>query len=175
MRKETQCKADKDNDENIAFRNYLDHFKYFSRLDRSIMDLYSVMFNRFFIYSSKLYRSVPVVFKNILARYFVVAYIDFCSKKICKFNLDKKKPETENEMNIQAIILKDMPIKQYSGVSKLQDNTDFGNTKLQSDRFTYKVKDRRGKKEVETKICLDARDKIFLQELERILLYSVKP
>lgn len=175
MRKETQRKADKDNDENISFRNYLDHFKYFSKLDRSIMDLYSVMFNRFFIYSSKLYRSVPVVFKNILARYFVVAHIDFCPKKICKFNLDKKKPEKENEMNIQAIILKDISVKQYSSISKSQDNTNSDNTKLQSDRFTYKVKDRRGKKEVETKICLDARDKIFLQELERILLYSVKP
>lgn len=172
MRRETQHKADKDNDENIVFRNYLDHFKYYSKLDRSIMDLYSVMFSQFFIYSSKLYRSVPIVFKNILARYFVIAHIDFCSKKICKFKLDKKEPEKERD--IEAIILKDMPIKQNFRISKPQDNTDSDNTKLQSAGFTYKVKDKRGEKEVETKICLDARDKIFLQELERILLYSVK-
>lgn len=174
MRRETQDKADKDNDENIAFRNYLDHFKYFSKLDRSIMDLYSVMFSQFFTYSSKLYRSVPVVFQNILARYFVIVHIDFCSKKIYKFKLNKKESEKEKKRNIEAIILKDMPIKQDSCISKPQDNTDSSNTKLRSASFTYKVKDKRGEKEVETKICLDARDKIFLQELERILLYSVK-
>lgn len=55
------------------FRDFIDHFKYFARRDRSMLELYSIMFGQFFRNDIKLKKSVPVTFQNILARHFVVA------------------------------------------------------------------------------------------------------
>ena len=55
------------------FRDYIDHFKYFARRDRSMLELYSTMFGQFFRNDIKLKKNVPVAFQNILARHFVVA------------------------------------------------------------------------------------------------------
>lgn len=56
-----------------AFRNEIDHFKYFTHADRSILEYYSMIYDRFFDYDLKLKKSMTYIFKNILARYFVVA------------------------------------------------------------------------------------------------------
>lgn len=54
-------------------RNYVDHFKYYARADRSILELYSTYYNCFFDYSTKLRKSVLLNFESILERYFVGA------------------------------------------------------------------------------------------------------
>lgn len=56
----------------IELRNYIDHFKYYARRDRSILELYSKVFERFFKHDVKLKKSVTVILSNILARYFVI-------------------------------------------------------------------------------------------------------
>lgn len=156
-RRNSRTVIDAEHDEIAAFRNYIDHFKYFSSLDRSIMDLYSMMFDGFFSYSSKLHRSVPVVLQNILARYFVIAEINLGTKEMQSFKSDEKKDVKARA----AITLKD------EGLS--------------SSCFTYKVealkkmKNKEGKswtKKVEEKIKVDARGEKFLQELCRILEYA---
>ena len=53
-------------------RDYIDHFKYFVRSDRSLLDLYSEVFDRFFTYDQKLRKNVPNVLTNILARHFIL-------------------------------------------------------------------------------------------------------
>lgn len=65
--------VDRDHDDMAEFRRYIDHFKYFSNLDRSIMELYSDMYDRFLDYDIKLRKSVSYIFQNILMRYFVLA------------------------------------------------------------------------------------------------------
>lgn len=60
----------------IDFRNYIDHFKYFSRRDASVLELYSKMYASFFRHDTKLKKSVTVTFQNILARHFVLASIN---------------------------------------------------------------------------------------------------
>lgn len=176
-RKEAK-KADRENDENIEIRNYLDHFKYFSHLDRSMLELYSIMFDRFLSYSPKLHKSVPVVLKNILAKHFVIANLDFGSKRI--YNFKTKKGESEEEKaRVSAVIqLKERRVSKKESEQK----RDRPLPELESDYFTYKVKDKRKykaeknktiEKIVEAKIQLDARGEIFLRELERILLYSL--
>ena len=42
----------------IEFRNYIDHFKYYSRRDRSILNLYSQVFANYFRHDRKLKKSV---------------------------------------------------------------------------------------------------------------------
>ena len=54
-------------------RNYIDHFKYYANMDRSLLELYGEIFDRFFIYDLKLKKSVSFVFKNILKKYAVIA------------------------------------------------------------------------------------------------------
>lgn len=153
--------ADNEIDENVEFRKYIDHFKYFSNLDRSMLELYSVMFDRFFAYSSKLHKSVPVVLQNILAKYFVIANVKLESEERPCF-----KGEADRTT---AVITLD------------RNKNDL--SLLRSDCFTYKVLDRkmykdksgkRQKKDVEIKLKLDARDSIFLYELENILQYVTK-
>ena len=64
-----------EHDNIIKTRNYIEHFKYFIRSDRSMIDLYSEVYDRFFRHDYKLKKSVPTVLINILARNFMDAYI----------------------------------------------------------------------------------------------------
>lgn len=60
----------------ITTRNYIDHFKYYGGI-RSILDLYSEVFDRFFTYNNGLRKNVTVVLCNILQRHFVAARLSF--------------------------------------------------------------------------------------------------
>ncbi len=55
------------------FRNEIDHLKYFIRADKSILQMYSRIYNGFFSYDLKLKKSVSYIFANILAKYFIIA------------------------------------------------------------------------------------------------------
>lgn len=152
-RRDSEKALDIEHDEIATFRNYIDHFKYFSNLDRSMIDLYSIIFDNFFSYSSKLHRSVPIVLQNILARYFVIASINIGTKEMLSFN-------SENRKQRAFLTFKDKQL--YSGT------------------FTYKIKEKKEikkenktfTKELEKKIHVDARGEKFLEELKRILEYS---
>ena len=53
-------------------RNYIDHFKYYADHKRSLLDLYSEVYERFFNYSVNYRKSVSYILPNILERYFIV-------------------------------------------------------------------------------------------------------
>jgi len=57
----------------VDVRNYVDHFKYYFKADRSIMELYSAYYDCFFDYSTKMRKSVLLNFISILERHFVVS------------------------------------------------------------------------------------------------------
>lgn len=56
----------------VETRNYIDHFKYYANHERSLLDLYSEIYERFFDYSRNFKKSVSYILTNILERYFVV-------------------------------------------------------------------------------------------------------
>lgn len=60
-------------DDFSKFRNDIAHMRYMATQEESIMEMMSKVYNGFFIYDSKLKKSVSFIFKNILMRYFVVA------------------------------------------------------------------------------------------------------
>lgn len=127
-------------------RNYIDHFKYFSKGDRSILDLYSEVYDRFFRYDQKLKKSVTVVLQNVLMRYFVT---------------------TRSTMALKT--------KEVNGVEHKAANIILdrraGKCPLGSTLMTYKVpddKDDSKKKEV----LVEARSVKFLEQLAKILEYT---
>ena len=69
-------------DELHQFRNDIDHLKYFISADKSILDMYSQVYNGFFSYDIKLKKSVSYIFTNILAKYFVTADIKLNAKQV---------------------------------------------------------------------------------------------
>ena len=60
-----------EHDSVIETRNYIDHFKYYAGHERSILDLYSEVYECFFDYSMNYKKSVSYIITNILERYFV--------------------------------------------------------------------------------------------------------
>lgn len=78
----------------IEFRNYIDHFKYYSRRDRSILNLYSQVFANYFRHDRKLKKSVTFILKNILARHFIIARTVLAEVEVEKKDgrKDKKNP-----------------------------------------------------------------------------------
>lgn len=58
------------------FRNDIAHMKYMIRDDKSLWDIFSAFYNGFFVYDTKLKKSVSYICKNILERYFVIADLE---------------------------------------------------------------------------------------------------
>lgn len=138
----------------VKFRNYLDHFKYYARLDNSILDLYSVVYDSFFSYNIKLKKSVSYVLTNILLSYFIDVKLKFSSYR--NENSEKEK--------------------------KTVRNTNISIDTAQSDNFTYKlkkiIKKKNGMEAVENdnsregEIRVSAREKTFVEEVVNILQYK---
>lgn len=77
-------------DEIVKQRNAIDHFRYYSKTDKSMMDLYFMIYQSFFTYDPKLRKSVSFNFKNILKRYFVIANTEMKKEEESKMTFSKK-------------------------------------------------------------------------------------
>ncbi|MDY3773562.1 MAG: type VI-A CRISPR-associated RNA-guided ribonuclease Cas13a [Eubacterium sp.] len=133
----------------IEFRNYIDHSKYFSRRDRSMLEMYSTMYAIFFQHDMKLKKSVTVSLQNILARHFVLASIDLA------YDMAEK---TEN--------IKD-GTKENRKVPKIEIK------KLNSEVTVHKYKiTQEGGRVREVTKKLDYYDQRFLERMRRILEYK---
>ncbi len=133
----------------VKLRNYVDHFKYYSKMDNSIMDLYSQIYDNFFEYDLKLKKSVSYIFKNILLRYFVIADINF----------EKSQEEKILTKRTTQIVIK--------------------GDELKSDIFTYKLSNEREVKNQQKLKHFDsalvyARNEKFLSQLMNILHYKMR-
>ncbi len=62
----------KEHDDIIDLRNYIEHFHYYSSADRSLLSLYSEVFDRFFTYDMKYQKNVANMMYNILLSHFVI-------------------------------------------------------------------------------------------------------
>ena len=139
----------KNNDDVVKMRNYIDHFSYFAGYERSLMDLYSDFFDRFFEYDQKLHKSVSFVFKNILLRYFVISDLNFVS--VYRYSYKDKKEGTDKCCGLE-----------------LKKERKGGDLSLKADNVTIKYKNQNDPQKVQ----VFARDDEFLSRLEGILTYK---
>ena len=104
----------KEHDDITDLRNYIDHFKYYSaNNDRSMLDLYGEVFDRFFTYDMKYQKSVITQLENILMRHFVILNVHM--------GTGEKMIDRRSRKECARI--------------------DIRKRGLSSDRFTYKYKD----------------------------------
>lgn len=108
-----------EHDRVIDLRNYIEHFHYYTRLNRSILDLYGEVFDRFFSYDMKYQKNVINILYNILMRHFI--------KSEYAFGTTEK--EMDNKKNKERASIS---LKEKRGLS--------------SDKMTYKLDDGQGTK-----------------------------
>lgn len=131
-------------DKLIDLRNFIDHFKYYARAEKSILELYSQMYSDFLTYDTKLKKSVTYILKNILLRYFVDASITM---------------EYVDRKSAQGKISRIANIKIYE-------------KDLRSDFFTYKLfKSEDGRVVSGGETLVKAREDKFIEQLRKILEY----
>lgn len=132
----------REHDQIIKTRNYIAHFKYFGKCDRSILDLYSEIYDRFFRYDLKLKKSMSFVLPNILLKYFVNV----------RTEMHVREKEVEGTVHKAALL------------SLCEKKA------LESTYLTYKIPvDKCDKKK---EVLVAARSEIFLEQLKKILEYE---
>lgn len=132
-------------------RNYIDHMKYLSKTDTSIMEMFSWIYNGFFDYDIKLKKSVSFILNNILMKYFVVLKLNIVCTENTYQVLESQTSGTKNK--------KDLTMKE----------TLFKAGSADSEKFIYKqfrVKEGKRSKILE----LPARSKEFCQNIRKLLM-----
>ena len=107
-----------EHDQCVALRNYIEHFHYYAKMDRSLLDIYSEVFDRFFTYDMKYAKNVPNMLYNILLQHLVVPSFEF--------NSGEKKLGDHNSLS-----------KKRATISLKSENG------LASEKFTYKIGDKK--------------------------------
>lgn len=133
----------------IDFRNYIDHSKYLSRRDKSMLEMYSTMYAIFFQHDTKLKKSVTVSLQNILARHFVLTSIDLT------YDIADKSRNTKDGK------------KRNRKASKIEIKTMYSEVTIHK----YKNKQKDGRVREDTK-KLDYYDQRFLDRMRKILEYK---
>ncbi len=157
----------------FGFRNYIDHFKYYSRRDRSILELYSQVFANYFRYDNKLRKSVTFIFKNILARHFVIARTVLEETKVEKIDdrKDRKNPIIRNYNQAVFRIPEDNGLQSDDTLHKYTEE-DVNN----AIKAKKNSKDRNGGKKYiprkDDKYKIPMYDENFIKCLYRILNYA---
>lgn len=89
----------------IRFRNDIAHMRYMSNQAMSIMSIVSNIYKSFFVYDTKLKKSISLVFKNILMRYGVIADL--------VFSYNNKNQSIKDDMDINIINIKNLKSDKY--------------------------------------------------------------
>lgn len=89
----------------IRFRNDIAHMRYMSNQAMNIMSIVSNIYKSFFVYDTKLKKSISLVFKNILMRYGVIADL--------VFSYNNKNQRIKDDMDINIINIKNLKSDKY--------------------------------------------------------------
>lgn len=89
----------------IRFRNDIAHMRYMSNQAMNIMSIVSNIYKNFFVYDTKLKKSISLVFKNILMRYGVIADL--------VFSYNNKNQSIKDDMDINIINIKNLKSDKY--------------------------------------------------------------
>lgn len=147
-----------------TLRNNIAHMHYMVKQDNSLMELYSDMYNRFFIYDRKLQKSVSFVFKNIMMRYHIEAFTEMKHKgeEVDKFSMVIK-PDTVTQKGnaVYGLVSNDFTYKDLEEPKKnrktgeyLVDNEGYY---LTQHRKTFNV---------------PALSRVFINQVRRLLEYK---
>ncbi len=104
----------KEHNQCVDLRNYIEHFHYYTKRDRSMLDLYSEVFDRFFTYDMKYAKNVPNMMYNILLQHLVVAAFEFGSS-------EKRLGDKNEQTKLRAMFM----LRENNGLS--------------AEQFTYKL------------------------------------
>lgn len=130
-------------------RNYIAHMKYLSKGDKSILEMFSWMYNGFFDYDIKLKKSVSYIMRNIMMRYFLI--------------LNTKMELVKNTYNVpQKPIIADKPMKNIT-----LSEVEFGIKSIDSENFVYKEFELADKRK---SLEIPARSKEFCNNVKALLL-----
>lgn len=134
----------------INTRNYIEHFKYFIKSDRSMMDLYSEVYDRFFRHDHNRKKNVPDSLKNVLADNFMIVDIsmELGSKKVG----EKKKGFREHKAS----------------------RIEFTDSGIRSTDMTYTIKPDIKDNKKDEKVLVPARSEVFLKQFRKILEYRIQ-
>ncbi len=150
-------------EEAINLRNYIAHFKYFSRLNHSMEEIYGDIFSSFFSYNTNLHKSIPVVYRNILAQYKLLASIEITESDSKTYS----EKTVRDYKNVKWVIKEDYSIYAHGFEKTIKG--------LESDKLTFKIKkeapterNRHPKGEVD----LEAHDDKYLDNVRRLLSYK---
>ena len=134
----------------INTRNYIEHFKYFIKSDRSMMDLYSEIYDRFFRHDHNRKKNVPDSLKNVLADNFMIVDIsmELGSKKVG----EKKKGFREHKAA----------------------RIEFTDSGIRSTDMTYTIKPNIKDNKKDKKVLVPARSEVFLKQFRKILEYRIQ-
>ena len=163
-------------------RNYIDHFRYFVKADRSILDLYSDIYNIFFSYSENYRKSVTFILPNILSRYFVLTGL----------HMDKQTRQVTNANNVSVSrngvrIDIDDELKSYQLTYNIEEETDekgchyektngekAGAENSKKEERTNALTSGANSEKKKIPVKVDARDKQFLKDVKQILYYRTR-
>ena len=134
----------------INTRNYIEHFKYFIKSDRSMMDLYSEVYDRFFRHDHNRKKNIPDSLKNVLADNFMIVDIsmELGSKKVG----EKKKGFREHKAS----------------------RIEFTDSGIRSTDMTYTIKPDLKDNKKDEKVLVPARSEVFLKQFRKILEYRIQ-
>lgn len=136
-------------------RNYIDHFKFLAKSDRSILELYSEVYSYYFTYSRKLQKSVSFSLLNVLERYFVMTKLEMKGiKKKITYDNKKDKEKTVKRVDFKHGILDAIKM-------------NYKNIKYEDKYKNYFIKDKD-----KTYFQLNGRSDNFLTQLEKLLDYK---
>lgn len=151
----------------VKMRNYIAHFKYFSKLDYSMEELYGYMFNDFFFYNPNFHKSIPVIYQNILAKHKLIAQIELKPME-CKGLTNKE--ELKNMPHIKDDQYSGKRIKKGMKSEVLTFKNPEYKAENKNNRSSYKNGNR--KNENPKAIQLPAHEEDFIDNVRRMLEYK---
>ena len=134
----------------INTRNYIEHFKYFIKSDRSMMDLYSEIYDRFFRHDHNRKKNVPDSLKNVLADNFMIVDIDM-------------------ELGSKKVGEKKKGFREYKAA-----RIEFTDSGIRSTDMTYTIKPDIKDNKKDKKVLVPARSEVFLKQFRKILEYRIQ-
>lgn len=157
----------RDHDSFSDLRNDIAHMKYFSICKKSIVSLYSDIYNGFFRYDRKLQNSVAFIMKNTLMDYFVEWLVSFRK-------MEKTRPEAKNKFTgarfaiFRTDLKSDVFVYKNKAAKKVGANKEFARTTNATKKFQDNAKKAEAKEEPWK---LEVRSDDFLKRLAEILSY----
>ena len=154
-------------------RNPIDHMYYFEKgkngATKSILEMYGDIYDRFFDYDLKLKKSVSFVLQNILLDHFIIAHT-VMNRQEEKYKYKNKDGQEKSYTGTKLAIRpnREQKKKVFDKTIRKMKEISIIHYGMESDILTYKIKENGKPKPV----IVDARSRVFLDQMQRILEYS---